>query len=185
MKVTVLFDGGPLDGSFTFDDYNPANLNKTGLALGSNEFHAWMMFDGAFCFGKGQIGYVSGGMSPASMQRRLAGETNFQAGPCNYELVEWEEKDGAISAKFRHIDWQEVLRFRATRSVKGKLTDLKAKLESEREHLKKNKGVVAFSESGPTSMGLMEAVVAVIEAQQRQIDLLEKRLDEHGHPIGS
>jgi len=34
-------------------------------------------------------------------------------------------------------------------------------------------------------MGLMEAVVAMIEAQQRQIDLLEKRLDEHGHPIGS
>ena len=115
MKAAVQIDGGPLDGSYKFDEYSPENLNKTGLDQGSNEFFAWHLLDGAFCFGKGQVGYVQGGMSPASMQRRLAGESNFQAGPCNYWLTEWDKKDTSISARFQHVEWAEVLRFRNAR----------------------------------------------------------------------
>ena len=119
MKAVVQVDGGPLDGSYAFDEYSPENLNKTGLDQGSNEFFAWLLLDGAFCFGKGQVGYVQGGMSPASMQRRLAGESNFQAGPCNYWLTEWDKKDSSISARFQHVEWAEVLRFRTARARKN------------------------------------------------------------------
>src|SRR5208283_6094956 len=113
MKATVYVDGGPLDGSYTFDNFSPQNLNNTGLDIGSNEFHAWTMFDMTFCFGRGQIGYPVSGVSPAAMQRRLAGEKNVKTGPCNYELSDWQEQDGTIVARFRHVEWSEVTQHRA------------------------------------------------------------------------
>jgi hypothetical protein len=159
MKAVVHVDGGPLDGSYQFDDYNPANLNNTGLDQASNEFFAWLLLDGAYCTGKGQVGYVQGGMSPASMQRRLSGEKDFKAGPCNYWLTEWEQKEGSISARFRNVEWGEVERFRTARTLQTWLGDLKTKIESHGE--------------SPPSMDLINAMLRVIEMQQRYIGLLD------------
>ena len=62
------------------------------------------------------------------------------------------------------------------------LPELKAKVENEREHLKKSKGsIVSFTESGPTSMALIDALVAMLETQQGQIETLEKNLARHDH----
>ena len=59
---------------------------------------------------------------------------------------------------------------------------LRARLEKERETLKKSTGICMFSPAGPVSLGLLDAVVATIEAQQGQIETLEKRLAQHDHP---
>ena len=57
------------------------------------------------------------------------------------------------------------------------INDLKARVESYREDLKKKSGgVCLFSENGPVGMSVVDALVATIEAQQKQIEDLAKRL---------
>ena len=158
MKVTAHVDGGPLDGSYTFDNYDPANLNNTGFALGSNEQAVWMLVDMPYC-SKDKIGYVQSGMSPASLQRRLAGEKDFKPGPCNYWVTEWEQENGEVVARFRHIEFSEGKRFQAVRSVQAMLEKLKTKIASD-------------DEAAP-GKDLIKTVVAIIEMQQRQINLLD------------
>lgn len=53
--------------------------------------------------------------------------------------------------------------------------DLKAKVEQYRTALKDKTGKACFfSESGPASMDLIDALVATLEDQQRRIEELEK-----------
>jgi len=106
MKATVHVDGGPLNGTYTFENYAPQNLNHTGLDQGSNEFFAWLLVDGAFSFARGNVGYVQSGMTPADMRRRLAGEKSFQAEGCNYELTEYEKNGDAIVCRYNYLPRQ-------------------------------------------------------------------------------
>ena len=57
------------------------------------------------------------------------------------------------------------------------LAALRMKLAEEEDHLAKKGALVRFSPSGPTSMTLMKAVIAVVEAQAQEIAELRKRLD--------
>ena len=50
--------------------------------------------------------------------------------------------------------------------------EMRAKVEAYREGLKEKKGICMFSESGPVGMSVIDALVATIEAQQKQIDHL-------------
>lgn len=56
------------------------------------------------------------------------------------------------------------------------LDELKAKVEAHRESLKAKSGhLVHFSETGPVGIGLIDAIVALLEAQERRIAEVEKR----------
>lgn len=55
-----------------------------------------------------------------------------------------------------------------------KIEELKSKVESHRDGLKGKSGVCMFSESGPVGMSVIDAIVAMIESQQREIDELRK-----------
>ena len=56
------------------------------------------------------------------------------------------------------------------------IDELKSKVESYRADLEAKSGAVCrFGETGPVGMSLIDALVATIEAQQRQIDELEKK----------
>ena len=159
MKAVVHVGGGPLDGLYNYGNYRPDNLNNTGRAQTSNEFFAWLLLDGAFCVGNGKVGYVQCGMTPASMQRRLSGETDFKAGPCNYWLTEWEQNDGSITARFQHVERDEVQRFRTARTLQTRLEKSKTKIESQGD--------------SPPSMDLIKSILGVIEMQQRYFSLLD------------
>ena len=54
--------------------------------------------------------------------------------------------------------------------------ELKAKVEAHRESLKTKTGICHFSPSGPVGISVIDAIVTTLEAQQRRIDELEKRL---------
>jgi hypothetical protein len=57
------------------------------------------------------------------------------------------------------------------------LDELKAKVEDHRESLKGKSGhMVYFSETGPVGIGLIDAIVATMEAQQRRIEEIEKQI---------
>jgi hypothetical protein len=53
--------------------------------------------------------------------------------------------------------------------------ELKREVEAYREKLKENTGIVKSSEHGPVGMAMIDALVAAIEHQQRQIDDLQKQ----------
>ena len=52
--------------------------------------------------------------------------------------------------------------------------DLKGKVESLREALKNKKGVVMLSESGPIGIGVIDAIVSVLDAHEKRIEELER-----------
>jgi hypothetical protein len=52
---------------------------------------------------------------------------------------------------------------------------LKAKVEKHRDGLREKSGVCMFSESGPVGMVVIDALVAAIESQQKQIDELNRK----------
>ena len=53
--------------------------------------------------------------------------------------------------------------------------ELKAQVEAYRKGLEDKSGhLCRFSETGPVGMSLIDAIVSVLEAQQQQIDHLEK-----------
>ncbi len=55
---------------------------------------------------------------------------------------------------------------------------LKAEVEAYREKLKGKSGEVCiFSETGPVGMSLIDAIVTVLEAQQQQINDIEKKVE--------
>ena len=57
------------------------------------------------------------------------------------------------------------------------VSDLKTRVEKYRENLKKNSGKAClFSETGPVGMSLIDAIVEVLDAQQKRIDALQARL---------
>lgn len=54
--------------------------------------------------------------------------------------------------------------------------ELKTKVESYRESLKTKSGkITAFSETGPVGMGVIDAVVSVLEAHEKRIAKLEAK----------
>lgn len=58
------------------------------------------------------------------------------------------------------------------------IEELKTKVETYREDLKKKPGSpVCFSETGPVGMSLIDAIVNVLESQQKRIKELERKLD--------
>jgi hypothetical protein len=62
------------------------------------------------------------------------------------------------------------------------IDELKAKVEKCREHLKANSGNrLLMSEAGPPSMGLIDALVEVVESQQRRIEEIERQLASSKH----
>ncbi|MEO7403517.1 MAG: hypothetical protein ABIU95_07590 [Burkholderiales bacterium] len=54
------------------------------------------------------------------------------------------------------------------------IEDLKANVEAYRQGLKSKSGVCMFSENGPVGMSVIDALVATIEAQQKEIDDLQR-----------
>jgi hypothetical protein len=55
---------------------------------------------------------------------------------------------------------------------------LKERVEKYRAGLKQKEGLACvFSETGPASMGLIDALVAALEAQEARIQALENRPD--------
>ena len=55
--------------------------------------------------------------------------------------------------------------------------DLKEKILAYRHALRQKSGhAVLFGEAGPVNMGIIDAMVAVFEAQEKRIELLEKRI---------
>lgn len=55
--------------------------------------------------------------------------------------------------------------------------ELKGKLASERSHAAESKGrMVSWSENGPASLGMVAALVEVVERQQAELDELRKAL---------
>jgi hypothetical protein len=56
-----------------------------------------------------------------------------------------------------------------------KIEELKSAVEAQREGLKKKSGICRFSESGPVGMPVIDALVAMIESQQKEIDELKER----------
>ena len=59
------------------------------------------------------------------------------------------------------------------------LEELKARLETEEQHLAKSDGHMAmFSVNGPVSINLVKAVIKEIERQQGEIESLKKQLAE-------
>ncbi len=53
--------------------------------------------------------------------------------------------------------------------------ELKQKVESYREGLKTRTGkLTKFSDTGPVGMGVIDAVVRVLEAQEKRIEALER-----------
>jgi hypothetical protein len=65
-----------------------------------------------------------------------------------------------------------------------KVDELKSKVEGYRESLRKNAGkMVAFSETGPVGMSVIDALVATIERQERLInELWHKTVSFKGPP---
>ena len=57
--------------------------------------------------------------------------------------------------------------------------DLRANVEAYRVGLKGKSGVCVFSENGPVGMSVIDALVATIEAQQKQIDELKRGRTAH------
>ena len=59
------------------------------------------------------------------------------------------------------------------------LDELKTKVEANRDGLKEKSGKMCmFTESRPANMGLIDAMVSTIEAQERRIAELEKKVGE-------
>jgi hypothetical protein len=59
-----------------------------------------------------------------------------------------------------------------------KVDELKAKVEECRENLKKGGArLLTSSSDGPIGIGLIDAIVSVLEDQDRRIDDLEKRVE--------
>jgi len=58
------------------------------------------------------------------------------------------------------------------------IDELKVKVEKERTNLEKKTGqIVQFSKNGPISIHLIDAIVQVIEEQQKTINELKSKLD--------
>jgi len=63
------------------------------------------------------------------------------------------------------------------------IDELKARIESYREGLRKQSGrQCMFSETGPVGMGLVDAIAAVLEDQQKRINRLEGKTGNGGPP---
>jgi hypothetical protein len=63
------------------------------------------------------------------------------------------------------------------------LEALKASLAKEQAYLLNKAGTMAaFSKKGPVGIGVVEAICAVLEDQQRQIDELKKQLGKGAGP---
>ena len=61
------------------------------------------------------------------------------------------------------------------------IAELKARVEKQREHLRQNDGnTCLMSESGPVGISVIDAIVQVLEAQQKRIDELERRAPSRG-----
>ena len=59
--------------------------------------------------------------------------------------------------------------------MQEKLEKLRKALEAEQEHLRKATGKCArYSSSGPVSLTLVKALIAVVEAQAKEIETLKK-----------
>ena len=57
------------------------------------------------------------------------------------------------------------------------MKELKAKLASDRREMALKSGKqMLISENGPAGFGLIDGIISVLEAQQKQIDALEQRL---------
>jgi hypothetical protein len=55
--------------------------------------------------------------------------------------------------------------------------ELKNTIESYRQDLKKkSRSIVAFSETGPVGMSIIDSIVRVLEAQQKRIEELERKI---------
>jgi hypothetical protein len=54
------------------------------------------------------------------------------------------------------------------------VSELKENVESYRSGLKGKSGLCSFSETGPVGMSVIDAIVATLEAQQKEIDELKK-----------
>jgi hypothetical protein len=59
--------------------------------------------------------------------------------------------------------------------MQEKLEKLRKALEAEQEHLRKANGKSPrFTSSGPVSLTLVKALIAVVEAQAKEIEMLKK-----------
>jgi hypothetical protein len=58
--------------------------------------------------------------------------------------------------------------------------ELKKKVESYREALKKKKGVIVASEAGPVGIDVIDSIVTVLEAHEKRIEGLEGREHAEG-----
>ena len=105
VKTTVQFVGGPLDGMTTFDYRPMASPSQTGFADGSNDFFRWMTYDLAMFSGGGAVGFQSSGIAPETYRKRYV-DRDMEAKPqfCNYRLVQRDEKDGVVFAKFQFVE---------------------------------------------------------------------------------
>jgi hypothetical protein len=72
--------------------------------------------------------------------------------------------------------WVIVLWGISTGAIGMKLEELKAKVEKDREHFaKREPKPLMTGPNGPTGLHLIDAIVAVLEDQQRQIDELKSQ----------
>lgn len=61
--------------------------------------------------------------------------------------------------------------------MNAELETMRERLVKEEESLAKATGkVAAFSKTGPIGLGLVKSIIAVVEAQAKEIEALKKRL---------